>query len=197
MPEECIEKACSLIKECKGVCSIVKVLDEDERKKLLELEKAQEGSMNQLGAGYENQSMNEVLTRDIVILIVNDNSFEYREPTITLKAGEEVIGEVINDPAKISEMKNKPGYLVSGNNFVIYSHKLRGRKGVKLKFITLPFSLPHEGLKSGSIDIGATDVVCGWPSREVDVYLKNTYNLDTKDFKIGTLLVGFNIKKEK
>lgn len=195
MYEEHVKKVCSAIKECKGVCSIVKVLDEDERKKLFELEKAQEGSMNQLGAEYENQSMIEVLTRDVVLLIVNDNSFEYREPTITLKAGEEVVGEVVNDPAKICEMKGKPGFLVSGNNFVIYSHKLRGRKGVKLKFITLPFCFPHDGLRNGSVDIGATDVICGWPSREVDAYLKSTYDLDTKDLKIGTLLVGFNIKK--
>ncbi len=195
MSGEYVEKACSLIKECKGVCSVVKVLDEKERSKLLELEKAEEGSMSQFGAGFENQGMKEALCRDVVILIINDNSFEYREPTIVLKAGEEVMGEIISDPAKLQEMKNKPGYMVSGNNFVIYTHKMRGRKGLKMKFITLPFSLPHDNLKNGSANIGVTDVICGWPSRAVDLYIKEKYKIEAKDLKIGTLLVGFNIKK--
>ncbi len=195
MSKACVDKACSLIKECKGVCSIVKVLDEKERSKLLELEKAEEGSMVQFGAGFENQGMAEALSRDVVILIINDNTFEYREPTIVLKADEEIVGEIVSDPEKIREMKNKPGYLVSGNNFVIYTHKLRGKKGIKMKFITLPFSLPHDGLKNGSADFGVTDVICGWPSRGVDSYIKSQYNLETKDLNIGTLLVGFNVKK--
>ncbi|MGD0072293.1 MAG: OsmC family protein [Candidatus Bathyarchaeia archaeon] len=195
MSEECIDKVCSLVKECKGVCSIVKVLDEEERKKLLELETAEEGNLIQFGASIQNQGMKEVLSRDVVLLVVNDNNFEYKDPTIILKAGEEVVGEEIFDPAKLNEMKGKPGYLITGKGFVIYTHKFRGKKGLKVQFITLPFSFPYEGLKKGSAEVkGATDFICGWPSRSVDLYLKKAHNIETQDLKLGTLLFGFNRK---
>ena len=42
MSKECVEKVCSILKECKGVCSILEELNNSQRKKILELEKAEE-----------------------------------------------------------------------------------------------------------------------------------------------------------
>ncbi|MGD0072344.1 MAG: hypothetical protein ABSB71_12380 [Candidatus Bathyarchaeia archaeon] len=129
MSVKCIEKVCSIVKQCKGVCSIVKELDDSDRKKILKLEIAEENKLVQFGASIENQGVKDVLSRDVVLLVVNDPNFEYRDPTIVLKANEEVVGEVISDPAKLNEMKGKPGYLITGKGFVIYTHKLRNKKG--------------------------------------------------------------------
>ncbi len=122
--------------------------------------------------------------------------FEYKDPTIILKAGDEIVGEEISDPQKLEEIRGKPGYLISGKGFVIYTHKLRGRKGLKVQFITLPFSLPHEGLRNGNVKIkGVKDIICGWPSRSVDLYIKQKYKIPVEDIKLGTLLVGLTSKK--
>lgn len=193
----CTERVCSLLKECKGVCSILEELDDSQRKTVLELEKAEEDKLVPFGASIENQSINEVLKRAVVLLITTNEKFEYREPTIILKADDEVVGEEISDPAKAEEIRGKPGYLFTGKNdrpFVIYTHKLRGRKGVQIKFVTLPFSLPHDGFRKGLKNVdGISDLTCGWPSRSADLYLKQTFNLPTDDLQLGTLLIGFNI----
>jgi hypothetical protein len=198
MSKECVEKVCSIVKECRGVCSIVEELDDTQRKKILELEKAEENKLVQFGAGIENQGVKEVLTRDVVLLITNNQNFEYRDPTIILKAEEEVVGEEISDKARLDEIRGKPGYFVTGKSerpFVIYTHKLRGKRGVPVKFITLPFSLPDDRLRKGLEDTdGVSDLICGWPSRSVDQFLKQTFGIPTDDVQLGTLLVGFNSK---
>lgn len=198
MSKECVEKVCSIVKECRGVCSILEELNDSRRKKILELEKAEENKLVQFGASIENQGVKEVLTRDVVILITNDQNFEYRDPTIVLKANDEVVGEEISDRAKLEEIRGKPGYFVSGKSerpFVIYTHKLRGKRGVPVKFITLPFSLPHDRLGKGLENTDEiSDLICGWPSRSVDQYLKQAFGIPTDDVRLGTLLVGFNIK---
>jgi hypothetical protein len=197
MSAKCTERVCSIVKECKGVCSVLQPLDDAQRKRVLDLEIAEESKLVQFGAGIENQGVKEVLTRDVVLLITNNETFEYKDPTILLKANDEIVGEEISDPARLEEIRGKPGYFFTGKGsrpFVIYTHKLRGKKGVPVKFTTLPFSLPHEGFKKGleSTD-GISDLICGWPSRSVDQYLKQTFNLPTDDLRLGTLLVGFNI----
>jgi hypothetical protein len=196
MTAKCTERVCSIVKECKGVCSILEELDDSQRKKVLELEIAEESKLLQFGAGIENQGVKEVLTRDVVLLITNDETFEYRDPTILLKANDEIVGEEISDPAKLEEIRGKPGYFFTGKGsrpFVIYTHKLRAKRGVPVKFTTLPFSLPHEGLKGLESTDGIGDLICGWPSRSVDQYLKQTFSLPMDDVRLGTLLVGFNI----
>ncbi len=197
---EYARRVCSLVKGCKGVCSILGELDDLQRKKVLELEKAEEGKLVQFGTGIENQSIKEVLKRDVILLITNDEKFEYREPTIILKADDEVVGEEISDAAKLEEIRGKPGYFFTGKSerpFVFYTHKLRGRKGVQVKFVTLPFSLPHDELRKGLENVdGISDLICGWPSKSVDLYLKQTFNLPVDDVRLGTLLVGFNIKAD-
>ena len=199
MSKECVEKVCSIVKECRGVCSIVEILNDTQRKKILELEKAEENKLVQFGACIENQGVKEVLTRDVVLLITNNQNFEYRDPTIILKAEEEVVGEEISDKAKLEEIRGKPGYFFTGKGerpFVIYTHKLRGKKGVQVKFVTLSFSLPHDRLRKGlENDDGVSDLICGWPSRSVDQYLKQTFGIPADDVRLGTLLVGFNIEK--
>ena len=113
MSKECVEKVCSILKECKGVCSILEELNNSQRKKILELEKAEETKLVQFGAGIENQGAKEVLTRDVVLLITNNQNFEYRDPTIVLKANDEVVGEEISDRAKLEEIRGKPGYFMT------------------------------------------------------------------------------------
>ena len=198
MSKECVEKVCSILKECKGVCSILEELNNSQRKKILELEKAEETKLVQFGAGIENQGAKEVLTRDVVLLITNNQNFEYRDPTIVLKANDEVVGEEISDRAKLEEIRGKPGYFMTGKSerpFVIYTHKLRGKRGVPVKFITLPFLLPHDRLRKGLENTDEiNDLICGWPSRSVDLYLKQAFGIPTSDIQLGTLLVGFNVK---
>jgi len=200
MSAKCTDRVCSIVKECKGVCSILQPLDDVQSKKVLDLEIAEESKLVQFGAGIENQGVKEVLTRDVVLLITNDETFEYRDPTILLKANDEIVGEEISDSVKLEEIRGKPGYFFTGKSsrpFVIYTHKLRGRRGVPLKFTTLAFSLPlpHEGLKKRlEKNDGICDSICGWPSRSADQYLKQTFNLPADNVRLGTLLVGFNIK---
>jgi hypothetical protein len=72
MSDQCVNKVCSIVQECSGVCNVIGVLDEETRKMLLDLETKEEGNMTQLGATQENQGMKDVLSRDVVILVVND-----------------------------------------------------------------------------------------------------------------------------
>jgi hypothetical protein len=197
MSGDCVDKVCSLVQECSGVCNIIGTITDDIRKKLLELETKEENTLTSMGAFQVNQSMKEALSRDVIILIVNNNKFQYKDPTFVMKAGEEILGEEVKDPQKLAEIRGKPGYMVSGSGFVIYTHKMRGRKGLKVQFITLPFNLPHDGLRNGSVKIeGVKDIVCGWPSRSVDLFIKQTFNIPTDDVRLGTLLVGFNLTKK-
>jgi hypothetical protein len=193
-----IDQICCLLKQCKGICSIIKKIDDLERKKIMELELQEETKLLQFGATIENQSVKEALSRDFVLLVTNNQNFEYKEPTIILKAGDEIVGEQILDANLLTELRGKRGYFLSGNDFVIYTYKLRKMGRTQLRFITLPFSFPNEEIKKVVKDLyGAKDLICGWPSRAVDLYIKRLFNLDTKDIRLGTLLVGFNVEKKQ
>ncbi len=193
-----IDKICCLLKQCEGICSIIKELDDLERKKIMQMELEEGTKLLQFGATIENQSVKEALSRDFVLLVTNNQNFEYKEPTIILKAGDEIVGEQIFDPNMLDELRGKPGHFLSGRDFIIYTHKLRKMRGIPLRFVTLPFSLPNEEIKKVAKDLhGAKDLICGWPSRTVDLYIKKLFNIDTTDIKLGTLLVGFNVEKKQ
>ncbi len=193
-----IDEICCLLKQCEGICSIIKELNDLERKKIMQMELEEEKKLLQFGATIENQSVKEALSRNVVLLVVNNQDFEYKEPTIILKAGDEVVGEQILDLNLLNELRGKPGHFLSGRDFIIYTHKLRKMRGTPLRFVTLPFSLPNEEIKKVVKDLhGAKDLICGWPSRTVDLYIKKLFNIDAINIKLGTLLVGFNIEKKQ
>ena len=187
-----IKAVSSFLKRCKGVCA-VKPLTKLERQKILEIEKEEE-KKSFMGASFENEGVRVALSRDVVMLMVTDLKYKYKEPTIVLKAGDEVVGEEIMDPKKLGELKRKPSHYLIGHDFIVYTHKLRKLRGRPLRFIMLPFSFSDERIK----DIpGVRDPICGWPSRTADPYLKKLLNVETSDIKLGTVLVAFNIEKEK
>jgi hypothetical protein len=191
-----IEKACSLLKEHKGVCSVVGQLNKSQQEKILKMELEEQKKSMMLNACSENQSVKEVLSRDVVLLLTNDQNYEYKQPTILLKAGDEVVGEEIMDKAKLEELKHTPGCYALGSDMIVYTRKLRQMKGVPLKFVTLPFCLTDEKVVEKIEALpGVQDLICGWPSRSVDFYLKNEFRMKTDDLRIGTLLVGFDLRK--
>lgn len=184
-----IEKKIRLALEgVKGVLGI-KVLSQEEREKILELEQeAEKKVLFGMGKGF-NAGLREILKRDFVVVIITDNEFEWPpEPAIQIVCDDEVIGEEIKSPEKAEDYK-KQGHIVAGN-LVIFKDKAKSimsRKNFTVVFPPMSFK-QLEGVDE------FTDVISASPCPPSHLFLIEWMSVNNAP---GTILVGFNLKRKE
>ncbi|MCP8307822.1 MAG: hypothetical protein H3Z52_01010 [archaeon] len=181
------EKVRLALKEIKGVLCI-KILSQEEKEKILKLEQeAEKKVLYGMGKGL-NTGLREILKREIIVAIANDNEFEWPpEPAIQIVCNNEVIGEEIKSPEKAKEYERQ-GHIVSGN-LVIFRDKtqsIMSRKDFTVVFPPMSFK-QLEGIDE------FTDVMSASPCPPSHLFISECMNANNAP---GTILVGFNIKKK-
>ena len=181
------KKLRSALEGVKGVLGI-KILSQEEREKILELE--QEAEKHVLfGMGKSlNTGLREILKRDFIVAIANDNEFEWPlEPAVQIVCDNEVIGEEIKSPEKAEEYKRQ-GHIVAGN-LVIFKDKAKSIMARKDFTVVLP---PMSFKQLEGID-EFTDIVSASPCPPSHLFISEQMSANNAP---GTILVGFNIKKK-
>jgi len=176
-------KVKSALESIKGVLGI-KILSQEERNVILELEQeAEKHVLFGLGKGL-NTGLREILKRDIIVAITNDNEFEWPpEPAIQLVSNDEVIGEEIKSPEKAEEYK-KQGHVVAGNLVIYRTKSIMSARNFNVVFPPMSFKL-FERISE------FTDIISASPCPPSHLFICEKMGTENAP---GTILVGFNIK---
>lgn len=177
------------IKAVKGVEEAY-VLNEDDKEKIIELEKKAEGAVLMgLGVG-DNQGVKEVFRRQTIIAFTTNMNYVWPEgPNVLLMQYGEKIGEDVYDPQKLEECKKCQDMIVMGN-FVIYKSAVPKPKAAVKEPITVV--LPPQECKEVECVNGITNVVLASPSTPSDEYIRSVFGLK-QGSGLGTFLLGFDI----
>lgn len=189
--QDVIRDVTSKIRSIKGVQQVLILTDED-KKKVLELEKqAEQRMMMGLGLG-DNQGVKEALKRNVSVAFVTD--MEYKWPpgaNVILTWKGNVIGEEINDYEKLEELKKSKNIILMGN-FALYKDRMP-QPSLMVHEPPLVILPPKPCPEVGNLP-HVHNVVQGSPSPPADNYLKDRMQADLKDQRLGTVLLGFDLK---
>ncbi|MEM3754948.1 MAG: hypothetical protein QXE19_04605 [Candidatus Bathyarchaeia archaeon] len=166
----------------------VRYLDRKHFEEILKLETLVEKSM--IGIRCFNEGLREVLKRQVVLVIVHLPNLRHPpEPIILWKIGEEIVGEEVWEDEKIEKLKKDPNIIFLGKNFILYKDKLAHLRKADSTLVYPPIRFPElEEIKL------IKDVASITVSTPVDIYIKKEMGWDINDPKIGTVLIGFNIR---
>lgn len=166
------------------------ILNEEDKEKILELEKKAEGAVLMgLGVG-DNQGIKEVLKRQLIIAFTTNMDYVWPEgPNVILMQYGEKVGEDVYDPDKLEECKKCKDMLVMGN-FVIYKSSVPKPKEAKKEPITVV--LPPQKCKDIECMEGLSNIVLASPSTPSDEYIRALMGLKPETGR-GTFIVGFDI----
>ncbi|MEM3383235.1 MAG: hypothetical protein QXL52_00820 [Nitrososphaerales archaeon] len=183
--EKIFEKVELVLKSIKGTID-VKILLNDHRSNILELEEAFEKETLTQSRRFYNEGIREVLNRQVVIVLLHNKDFRHPpEPLVKWKMGGVDIGEEVWKAEVLDELKNRKDALLVGNTFVIYKNRLKSSPLVDFVILFPALSFPElEGLYE------IKDVVSASPSVPTDIYIKNVMGWDSK---LGVILIGFNL----
>ncbi len=177
------------IKSMKGVEDTY-ILSEEDKEKILELEKKAEGAVLMgLGVG-DNQGIKEVFKRQVIIAFTTNMNYIWPEgPNVILMQYGEKVGEDIYDPEKLEECKKCNDMLVMGN-FVIYKSSVPKPKDAKKEPITVV--LPPQKCQDVECVEGVTNAVLASPSTPSDEYIRSVMDLKPA-VGLGTFIIGFDL----
>lgn len=184
MSEDVIRAFIQALQRVKGI-KAVRVLSEEERQRVLELEaEAERRALMGLMPG-KNLGVREAVARRFVLAAIIDMEFKWPdEPRLRLVCeGEEIGIELVGEDPE--DMRRR-GYVVIGN-FAIKKDKMHllreRRKQCSIEILPLKLSIPSE-VK------GIKDLVVGSPSPPADEYLKRLFEIQGEG--LGTIIIGFN-----
>ena len=177
------------IKAIKGVEDTY-ILSEEDKEKIIELEKKAEGMVLMgLGVG-DNQGIKEVFKRQIIIAFTTNMDYVWPEgPNVVLMQYGEKVGEDVYDPEKLEECKKCNDMLVMGN-FVIYKSSVPKPKDAKKEPITVV--LPPQKCQEVECVEDVTNVVLASPSTPSDEYIRSVMGLKPA-VGLGTFIIGLDI----
>ncbi|MDD3318029.1 MAG: hypothetical protein PHY07_11255 [Methanosarcina sp.] len=177
------------IKAIKGVEDTY-ILSEEDKEKIIELEKKAEGTVLMgLGVG-DNQGIKEVFKRQIIIAFTTNMDYVWPEgPNVVLMQYGEKVGEDVYDPEKLEECKKCNDMLVMGN-FVIYKSSVPKPKDAKKEPITVV--LPPQKCQEVECVEDVTNVVLASPSTPSDEYIRSVMGLKPA-VGLGTFIIGIDI----
>lgn len=166
------------------------VLTEEDREKILALEKEAEGAVLMgLGVG-DNQGIKEVFKRQVIIAFTTNMEYVWPEgPNVILMQYGEKVGEDVYDPEKLEECKKCKDMMVMGN-FVLYRNAVPKPKEATKEPLTVV--LPPQKCPEVECACGATNVVLGSPSTPSDEYIRNRMGLKPEKGQ-GTFIIGFDL----
>ncbi|HWQ48126.1 MAG TPA: hypothetical protein VN414_04105 [Methanosarcina sp.] len=184
-----IQDAVCKIKAMKGVEDTY-ILSEEDKEKILELEKKAEGAVLMgLGIG-DNQGIKEVFKRQVIIAFTTNMNYVWPEgPNVVLMQYGEKVGEDVYDPEKLEECKKCNDMLVMGN-FVVYKSSVPKPKDAKKEPITVV--LPPQKCQNVECVEGVTNVVLASPSTPSDEYIRSVMDLKPA-VGLGTFIIGFDL----
>lgn len=177
------------IKAIKGVEETY-MLNEEDKEKVLELEKKAEGAVLMgLGVG-DNRGIKEVFKRQIIIAFTTNMNYVWPEgPNVILMQYGEKVGEDVYDPEKLEECKKCKDMMVMGN-FVIYKSTVPKPKDAKKEPITVV--LPPQKCKEVECVNGVTNVILASPSTPSDEYIRSVMDLKPEIGR-GTFIIGLDL----
>jgi len=191
--KERLERVLRTLRECRGAVA-VRVLLEEEKKALLELEREVEDHIVFGMCKSRNDGVREALQREVTVaLVIQSSSFQYpHHPHMSLRCGDQVLGESVTDREKREELRKNASNFFLWDDFVIYMKRLpRGREErEKMRMIFHP----REPLQLRGVTC-VENSVFGTPSTEGDALIKRLMNIQGEDAHLGTCLLGFNLQR--
>lgn len=176
------------IKAMKGVEDTY-IITEEDREKILALEKEAEGAVLMgLGIG-DNRGIKEVFKRQVIIAFTTNMEYVWPEgPNVVLMQYGEKVGEDVYDPEKLEECKKCKDMMVMGN-LVLYRNAVPKPKEAQKEPLTVV--LPPQKCPEVECACGATNVVLASPSTPTDEYIREQMGLPTGK-GLGTFIIGFD-----
>jgi hypothetical protein len=186
--DESIDNVKKSIMDMKGVGTTL-LLNEEDRETVRELEKkADEMTLMGLGKG-DNKGVKEVLKKDVIFAFITNMDFCWPEgPNVILMHNDCVVGQDLDDEAKLEELKSCKDKLVIGN-IVIYDTSVLKKMDVKNN--PLIVVMPPKPCKEVENVDKVCNVVMASPSPPSDEYLKEKMGLENVH-GTGTVLLGFD-----
>jgi hypothetical protein len=186
--DEIIDNVKKSIMDMKGVGTTL-LLNEEDRETVRELEKkADEMTLMGLGKG-DNKGVKEVLKKDVIFAFITNMDFCWPEgPNVILMHNDCVVGQDLDDEAKLEELKSCKDKLVIGN-IVIYDTSVLKKMDVKNN--PLIVVMPPKPCKEVENVDKVCNVVMASPSPPSDEYLKEKMGLENVH-GTGTFLLGFD-----
>ena len=180
------------LKNCKGVIS-VKLLDETEKKLLLEIEKKAEDKILWGMCKSVNKGFREAIDKRYTIaMVIDTEEFEYpHHPYTRMECGDLIVGEQVMDHAKIEALKKDPTNIFLWDEFVVYVKKLprdpEERKKLRIVF------LPRTPKQLASIPF-IEKIVFGVPSPQGDMKIKKLLGVEDQRVEVGSCIIGLEMK---
>lgn len=180
--KQIVRKIEQALNNTEGFVMVLRLSHED-LKRIIQIE--QEGEHNAL-----NEGLREVIKRQTIVAVVKTPNFSQSvAPTVLLVSNGEIVGEEIVDSRRGESLKCDPKVVFVGEKFVIYRDRVKNLPVGGSLFVFPPLPFPQlEHIQE------IEDVVAASPSPLADVYVKKKCGLDIADTRLGTLLVGFNVK---
>jgi len=191
--KEQLERVLRTLRECRGAIA-VRVLAEDEKKQLFDLERRVEDNIVFGMCKSQNNGVREALQREFTMAIVIQTSiFQYpHHPPMSLMYGDQVLGELVTDKGKREELRKNSSNFFLWEDFVVYMTKLPRSREERRK-MRMIFH-PREALQLKGVSC-VEGSVFGTPSTEGDALVKRLMDIQSEDVVLGTCLLGFNLKR--
>lgn len=188
MTDDIVEQVITSIKEVKGVGEVYVLTDED-RKVIRDLElKADQMTLMGLGIG-DNRGIKQVLENDVMLAFTTDMEYEWPPaPNVILMHDGCVVGEDVDDEAKIEEFNKCQDHLVIGN-IVLFDKSIL--KNIDTANNPLVVVLPPKPCSEVECVPKVCNAHLASPSPPSDEYIKERMSFEQVK-GTGTFLLGFN-----
>lgn len=181
------------LKKAKGILEAAPFSEKDSQQVLGIEDEAEKHSLMGLGK-VTNTGIREVLTCDLVYVVLTDREFEWGSPSLILKKGEEVVGEETHDKEAIARLKKMENVWFMIDDFVIYKDRICFPQDIAKNLCCFETpSLPAEWCILEGSDFSCRSIIYANPTTPCDLFLKNGYfkGLDVRGQ--GTILVGVKL----
>jgi hypothetical protein len=195
MGEAIVQEVMKILRGIKGV-RYVCTLTSEEREEVLRREIENEKMSTRGFIRQYNAGLRCVLERDVVLMLLIDENYEYPPETVQLICLGEVVGEEIRDKEKLEELKGRKDVLLLGTSFVVYKDKLQDFMKRALSG-SLYMLIPPMSVKELEGVAGVCNVTEAMPSSPATIYLLErlrSRGVDVCHRKLGVALVGFDIR---
>jgi len=181
-----VETVEPILRTTKGILD-VKWLDREARTQVADIENKAHSEVLSGSGGYYNEGVINVLDRECVCVVLNNNAFRHATaPSLFWVAGGVVIGEEVTDPERLRALVKQDNVKTLKKNFVLYYDRMRSTRGQVPVFVIRGLPFPEiEGVT------GVRDVLSASPIGSVDIYLKERFGWSTEVRDLGTILIGF------
>ena len=182
------------LKKVKGIVDVSPLSEKDKQEVITIESEAEKQSLMGFGKVI-SVGVREVMTFDLVYVALMDVEFQVAGgPSMTLKKGEEVVGEMVSDEETLARLSKKENVRFIHKNFVIYKDKISFPHDImkKICHFEIP-SFPAEWCALEGIDFSYRSIIYAIPTTPTDIFLKNSYFEGLDQWGSGTILIGVKL----